>query len=131
MTNYARLRCLECQNERERGGAEREREGRGEGEARGNYSLWSGRAEERASAKVASCDKATANGPSVMQVPSPPHPPPLLPPTPCECSQLADGQFESSEWVSKGGTVEEGEGAEQNKAIERVWKVEQGCRAKQ
>lgn len=71
MTNYARLRCLECQKERERGGAEREREGKGEGEARGNYSLWSGRAEERASAKVASCDKATANGPSVMQVPSP------------------------------------------------------------
>lgn len=72
--------------ERDRGRREREREGKGEGEARGNYSLWSGRAEERASAKVASCDKATANGPSVMQVPSPPLPLSLLPPTPCECS---------------------------------------------
>lgn len=45
-----------------------------EGKRSGNYGLWSGRAEERASAKVASCDKATANGPSVMQVPFPlPH----------------------------------------------------------
>lgn len=62
---------------------EREVEGRegerGEGKASGNYRLWSGRAEERASAKVASCDKATANGPSVMQVPFPLPPLPNIP----------------------------------------------------
>lgn len=132
MTNYARLCCLEWRRERrrERGRAVRERVDR----QRQSQCAVCGAAErksERASGlqKVASCDKATANGPSVMQASSTlvPHPSPMHPATLCECSQLADGQFESSEWVKQSAGVD-GDAAVAAFAIEWALKVEQGWR---